>query len=47
MCMSAGSVNVPVPVKGGVPPNAVTVIVELPPLHKIAVAVAVAINIAG
>jgi hypothetical protein len=43
----AGSVNVPVPVYGAVPPDAVTVIVELPPLHKIAVAVAVVLNTDG
>jgi hypothetical protein len=43
----AGSVNVPVPVYGAVPPDAVTVIVELPPLHNIAVAVAVVVNTDG
>ena len=33
----AERVNVPVPVKGGVPPVALTVTVELPPLHRIGV----------
>ena len=33
----AERLNVPVPVKGGVPPVALTVTVELPPLHRIAV----------
>ena len=35
--MPAEWLNVPVPVKGGVPPVALTVTVELPPLHRIAV----------
>ena len=43
----AGSVNVPVPVYGAVPPDAVTVIVELPPLHIIPVAVELAVSIVG
>jgi hypothetical protein len=43
----AGSVNVPVPIKGDVPPVAVTVIVVFSPLHKITVAFAVAVIIAG
>lgn len=36
--MPAGRVNVPVPVSGGVPPEAETVTLELPPLHAITVA---------
>ena len=47
MYVPAGSVKVPVPVKGDVPPDAVTAIVELPPLHKIAVAVAFTVNKVG
>jgi hypothetical protein len=43
----AGSVNTSSPAYGGVPPVAVTVIVELSPLHKIAVAVAVVVNTDG
>ena len=40
-------INVPVPVKGAVPPVAETVTVELPPLHKIAVLLELATNAAG
>ena len=47
MYVPDGSVNVPSPVYGGVPHDAVTVIVELPPLHKIAVAVTIALNTDG
>ena len=36
--MPAGTVNVPVPEYGGVPPEAVTVTVEVPPLQSIGVA---------
>ena len=39
--------NVPVPVYGGVPPAAATVMVELPPLHRMAVAFAEALSAAG
>ena len=41
------TVNVPVPEYGVVPPEPVTVTVELPPLHKIAVADEVAVNKTG
>jgi len=40
-------VNVPVPVYGGVPPVAVTVTVEVPPLQAIAVALDAALNCGG
>jgi len=39
--------NVPVPVSGGVPPVAVTVTVELPPLQRIGVALDEAISSGG
>ena len=38
--MPADTVNVPVPVYGGIPPVALTVTVEVPPLHNIGVATA-------
>lgn len=38
--MPAGRVKVPVPLYGGVPPVAVTVMVDMPPLHPMGVAVA-------
>ena len=41
------AVNVPVPEYGAVPPEPVTVTVELPPLHKIVVADEAAVNIVG
>ena len=40
----AARVNVPVPVYGGVPPVALTVTVEVPPLHSIGVALALTFN---
>ena len=40
-------VNVPVPVYGGVPPEAVTVMVELPPLQRIGVALDAAAKSSG
>ena len=43
----AVTVNVPVPVYGPVPPAAVTVTVDEPPLHKIAVDVELAATAVG
>ena len=46
-CVPAACVNVPVPVYGDVPPVALIVTVELPPLHKIAVVLDEATKAAG
>ena len=45
--MPGPRLNVPVPLRGGVPPVAVTVTVEVPPLHCIGVAEAFAISAGG
>jgi hypothetical protein len=46
-CVPALRLNVPVPVYGDAPPEAETVTVEVPPLHRIGVAVAEAISSPG
>jgi hypothetical protein len=43
----APRLNLPVPLYGGVPPDADTVISELPPLHRIGVFIADALSIGG
>ncbi|MFA6234570.1 MAG: hypothetical protein WC824_10365, partial [Bacteroidota bacterium] len=47
VCVPAGLLTVPVPEYGGVPPLAVTVTVELPPLQRIADAFADTTNNVG
>jgi hypothetical protein len=43
----AGTLNVPVPLYGAVPPDAVTVTVEFPPPQMIGVALAAAVSCGG
>ena len=45
--MPAGTVKLPVPVYGIVPPLALTLTVAFPPLHRMGVAVEAAINAEG
>ncbi|PLX08342.1 MAG: hypothetical protein C0596_07370 [Marinilabiliales bacterium] len=47
MCVPASSVNVPVPLYDGVPPEPVTVTVVVPPLHAIAPELDEAVNRLG
>jgi hypothetical protein len=46
-CVPALTVKFPVPVYGPVPPADVTVTVAVPPLHKMLVAVELAVNTVG
>ena len=46
-CVPALTVKFPVPVYGPVPPADVTVTVAVPPLHKMLVAVELAVNAVG